>query len=482
MAGTDYAAVDDLSLTIPSGQVIARAIFVFRPLEDYIDERVEAISITGATEVEGFEVAGTTLSIADNDERGVTVSPTSLTLMEGTDATYTVVLTSEPTGDVTVTPTAPEDADVTVSAALTFTATDWDKPQAVTVTASHDADAASDTVTIGHTVAGADYGANSAAADDVAVTVNDDELAILLTVDPATVEEVAEATTVTVTATLDGDPRTESTAVIVSVGAEDDEATGNTDYAAVNELSLTIPAGQASGTATFTLTPTEDSIDEADEAISITGTTGVEGFEVLGTTLSIADNDERGVTVSPSELVFSEGESATYSVVLDSEPLDAVTVTPSVRGSSDVTVSAALTFTAADWDEPQTVTVTAAQDADAANDTATIGHTIAGADYGTNGLTADDVSVTVEDTGTMVTLTVDPAVVDEVAEATSVTVTATLTGAPENRARTAHVECGRNRRCGGRGHRLCRGRGPEPDDPGRAGERHGDVRVHTHRG
>ena len=455
IAGTDYVAVDDLSLTIPAGQASGTASFTFTPLEDRIDERVEAVSITGTTEVAGFAVSGTTLSIADNDERGVTVSPSGLSVSEGASATYTVVLDTEPTGTVTVTPSLGSgDTDVTVSAALTFTATDWDRAQTVTVSAAQDTDAANDTATIEHAIAGADYGANGATADDVAVTVEDDEAAVTLTVNPTAVDEDAEATTVTVTGTLDGATSDAPMTLTVSVGVSDDAAIAGTDYVAVDDLSLTIPSGQASGTATFTLTTMDDLIDEPDEAVSITGTIEDAGFEVIGTTLSIDDNDERGVQIGPTALTVPEGGNATYTVVLTSEPTGDVTVTPSVSGSSDVTValstsgssdvtvSAALTFTPADWNQAQTVTVSAARDVDAANDTATIGHTIAGADYGANSATADDVPVTVEDDETAVTLTVNPTAVDEDGSGTTVTVTGTLDGVTRDAPTTLTVSVG----------------------------------------
>ena len=440
--GTDYVAVDDLSLTIPAGQASATAIFVFKPTDDLIDEPAEAVSITGATGVAGFEVTGTTLVIKDNDERGVTVSPTDLALTEGGSATYTVVLNTEPTETVTVTPSVSGRADVTVSAALTFTATDWGEAQTVTVTAAQDADASNDKATIGHAVSGADYGANSATADDISVTVDDDETAVLLTVNPTAVDEGGSGTGVTVTGTLDGVTRDEPTTVTVSVGASDDAAIAGTDYVAVDELSLTIPSGQASATASFTFTPLEDRIDERVEAVSITGTTEAAGFAVTGTTLSIDDNDERGVRIAPMALSVPEGGEETYTVVLTSEPTGDVTVTPSVYGSSGVTVSAALTFTATDWDRAQTVTVSAAQDVDAANDTATIEHAVSGADYGDNGATADDVPVKVEDDETAVTLTVDPAAVGEDSSGISVIVTGTLDGEPRAEPTTLTVIVG----------------------------------------
>ena len=142
------------------------------------------------------------LTLEDDDTRGVTVSKSELDIAEGDDGAYTVVLTSEPTGTVTVTPSRSSgDTDVTVSGALTFTVGNWSTAQTVTVSAAQDGDAVDDTAEIGHTVSGADYG--SAMAASVDVTVDDDETpssGVTLSVSPDSVSEGASATTVTVTA------------------------------------------------------------------------------------------------------------------------------------------------------------------------------------------------------------------------------------------------------------------------------------------
>ena len=100
-------------------------------------------------------MTGTVVNILDDDFRGVTVSKSSLTVNEGGTGTYTVVLDSKPTGDVTVTPSRSSgDTDVTVSVALTFTPDNWSSAQPVTVSAAQDLDSNNDTAVIGHAVSG----------------------------------------------------------------------------------------------------------------------------------------------------------------------------------------------------------------------------------------------------------------------------------------------------------------------------------------
>ena len=105
---------------------------------------------------------------------GVEIYPTVLTMPEDDSDTYTVVLTSEPTADVTVTVTVPSGADVTVDPSpLTFTDQDWDTPQTVTVSSSADTDSDDDEVILAHAVSG---GYQGVTADDVKVTVTETDV------------------------------------------------------------------------------------------------------------------------------------------------------------------------------------------------------------------------------------------------------------------------------------------------------------------
>src|SRR5206468_1306016 len=105
------------------------------------------------------------------------------------------------------------------------------------------------------------------------------------------------------------------------------------------------------------------------------------------------------VMVSPtSGLVTTEaGGTATFTVVLTSQPTVSVTSALSSSNTSEGTVSpASLTFTSGNWNVAQTVTVTGADDSVVDGD---VGYTIvsaaaASADPNYNGLDPADVAVT----------------------------------------------------------------------------------------
>ena len=557
---SDYSLSANRVLTIAADATSSTGTVTITGVDNDIDAADMTVQVKGAA-VNSLDVTAPSdveLTLEDDDTRGVTVSATSLDMSEGDDATYTVVLTSQPTADVTVTPSRSSgDTDVTVSGALTFTALNWSTAQTVTVSSAHDSDAADDAAVIGHAVSGGDYGVVTAASVDVAV--DDDETpssGVTLTVLPTSVSEGAAATPITVTATLNGGTRDAATAV--SVTATSGTATSGTDFAPVTGITITIPANSLSHTGTLSMTPTQDVLDEPDETVSITGSatgitvtgaavtitdddatptvtlslsdasisedggiatvmasldhgssvattvtvsvapdtpatssdyslstnrvltiaadatsstgtvtiTGVDNdidaadmtVQVKGAAvnsldvtapsdveLTLEDDDTRGVTVSATSLDMSEGDDATYTVVLTSQPTADVTVTPSrSSGDTDVTVSGALTFTPINWSTAQTVTVSAAHDSDAADDAAVIGHAVSGGDYGV--VTAASVDVAVDDDETPssgVTLTVLPTSVSEGAAATPITVTATLTATSgtATRGRTSH-RCG----------------------------------------
>ena len=76
---------------------------------------------------------------------------------------------------------------------------------------------------------------------------------------------------------------------------------------------------------------------------------------------SESSTNSPGVTSTPATLSVTEGGATDYTLVLDGAPIADVTVTISADTQSTVS-PATLTFTAANWNTPQTVTVTAVDD------------------------------------------------------------------------------------------------------------------------
>src|SRR5213079_2317905 len=90
----------------------------------------------------GLNASDVSVTNTDNDTAGVTVTPTSgLTTTEaGGTATFTVVLNSQPTANVTIAVSSSDAAEGSVSpTTLTFTAGNWNVAQTVTVTGVDDA-------------------------------------------------------------------------------------------------------------------------------------------------------------------------------------------------------------------------------------------------------------------------------------------------------------------------------------------------------
>ena len=391
-AGTDYTAASG-TLTFAAGATGPQTITV-EVTEDGVDEgegetftvalRSPANAVLGDASAEG--------NIEDDDERGVEVSEESVTVSEGGSASYTVALESEPTGAVTVRVTTDlSGTDVTVSpAALTFTAANWGTAQALTVSAEEDDDATSEPeVTLSHEASGGDYGGESVAG--VLVTVIENDVSALAAADAAGVES-------------DGVLRFEvslslasSDAVTVEYATADGTAGAGTDYTAASGT-VTFAAGTA-GTQTIEVTVTDDEVDEALEAFTLelsnamnaqVGDASAKG--------SIEDDDERAVSLSEERVTVPEGGSASYTVVLASQPTADVTVTVTVPSGTDVTAAPGrLTFTAANWGTAQTVAVSAAEDdGDALDDLeVALEHAVSGGDYG--GETVPGVLVAVEE-------------------------------------------------------------------------------------
>ncbi len=192
--------------------------------------------------------------------------------------------------------------------------------------------------------------------------------------------------------------------VTVTVAGASGEVTFDTDSTAPGDQStLTFTTGTWSTAQTVAVSAGQDN-DTADDSATLTHSASGGGYgSVTGSVaVTVADNDAPGLVLDPTSLTVAEGASATYTVALATRPTGNVTVT--VAGASgEVTFDtdstapgdqSTLTFTAATWGTAQTVAVSAGQDNDTADDSATLTHSASGGGYGS---ATGSVAVTVDD-------------------------------------------------------------------------------------
>jgi len=124
----------------------------------------------------------------------ILLNRTTLSVDEGSSNTWTVKLSSQPSGGNVTLTISPDTANVVVlPASLTFSSTNWSSGQTVTVSAKEDDNEINEEVIITHTASGADYHSTS---DSVVITLMDNDRRSI-EIGPsntASVEEVSSAT------------------------------------------------------------------------------------------------------------------------------------------------------------------------------------------------------------------------------------------------------------------------------------------------
>ncbi len=155
------------TLTIAANATTSTGVVTVTAVNDDIDAENKQVRVAAPTvandrasaDSTAMAVTAATLTLEDDDEKGLAFVPAEfLAVTAGGSTSYTVALTSEPTGPVTV--TVPQGGDAAPSpSSLTFTAADWGTAQAVTVTAApDDADDYADAATpLIHNAAGGGY-------------------------------------------------------------------------------------------------------------------------------------------------------------------------------------------------------------------------------------------------------------------------------------------------------------------------------------
>ncbi len=289
------------------------------------------IDVSSVTGYAAGSPAMVQLTVNDNDEAGIAVQPTTLTVDEGGTDSYSVALTSRPAASVTVTATPGTDDVTMTGTTLTFTSTDWNEAQTLIVTGQDDEEAndgGQRQVAISHAVTSTDTTYNRAA-DSVSVTVRDDD-DITVSFAAATVSVGEGAGTGTFRIMLSATRATDLTVGYTEVGGSSTAVVG-TDYTALSG-SVVVPAGDRQADIVVTLT--DDSTVAADKTLTLSLTDG-SGYVA-------ADPDTAVMTIVNDDRLQVAFEQERYTV---SEAAGTVTLSVVASGDSDLAATLAIRFT-----------------------------------------------------------------------------------------------------------------------------------------
>ena len=333
----DFLPVPDFDLVLNAGASTASTTFTLTPLNDSEDEADESVLIESSN---SLVTNSTTVIILDDDDPGqVQLSVTPMAVYEE-NGTQTVTVT----GTITSGQVFSQDRIIPLSVRgsgqpnvvdfepiavvdLVFKADLLTAAVSFDVTPIDDLEFESDeTLTVSSADAIID-------APVVIQLINDDERpeGITLTTSPESIREDAGTTTVTVTASVQGNTRYTTSRQIPLTITNSGEP-NSVQYLPITGAVLTIPPGEAKGSVEFEITPVNNDIHQPNGMITI----GSESDLVLGTTRIRLKNDDAeptGITISLNPTIIAEDAGKTE-----------VTLTVHVTGSTRYGVDKTLTL------------------------------------------------------------------------------------------------------------------------------------------
>ena len=344
-SGSDYTA-SSTTITILAGQTTGTV--TIDPTSDFLSENNETViaDITNVTGGNGATENGTqttTVTITDNDAPTVSLSGGTTIDEDGvTNATLTATLSQAAPTDVVVTLAYTGTASGSDYTASSTTITILAGQTTGTVTIDPTSDLLSEnneTVIADITNVTGGNGATENGTQTTTVTITDNDAPTVSLSGGTTVDEDGGANA-TLTATLSQAAPTDVVVTLTYTGT----ASGS-DYTA-SSTTITILAGQTTGT--VTIDPTSDLLSENNETViaDITNVTGGNGATENGTqtaTVTITDNDAPTVSLSVGTTIDEDGvANATLTATLSQAAPTDVVVTLAYTGTasgSDYTAS-----------------------------------------------------------------------------------------------------------------------------------------------
>lgn len=280
--------------------------------------------------------------------------PASVRVVEGDSATFLVKLAEDPQRDLVIDVVSLDGATASVvTAQITLTSENFANGELVTVLGTEDDDdLVNDTTDIELTIAG------ELQASVVATVFDNDTQQIVL--DTASLT-LAEAATGTFTARLTREPGAPVTAKVWS---------SKVLVATASPATLMFDASNFATPQTVTVTAVADA-DTADDAAEI-HIGDVPSATAQAVEIDVTDDDVQAFVLGAATVPVAEGDSATFTVALAFDPLGAVNVNLASSDASVVPAPLSLAFDSANYNIPQIVTLTGAEDVNTTNEMATV--------------------------------------------------------------------------------------------------------------
>ncbi|MEZ6129934.1 MAG: peptidoglycan DD-metalloendopeptidase family protein [Planctomycetaceae bacterium] len=304
--------------------------------------------------------------VDDNDSPGFSHTPPVGGLTEAASTlSFPVVLTAQPVSDVVLAVESSDETEVRISGGIIrFTPDNWNVPRTVTLQSVDDSfldGSQSSTVTVRVVDAQSHDAFDSVPDQSFVVATADDEVAgLLVSGNSAVVSESGTATALTVR--LAAAPLTP---VTVRLAADD------VSEVTVSPGTLVFTPSNWNAARTINLTGVDDDLIDGNQQSVVRLSIDPDASDPLwrtGVTVEISvtnvDNDSVGITVSAiSGDTTESGGTATFTVVLNSEPTADVSIGLSSSDTTEGTVTTTpLTFTPLNWNQAQTVTVSGQND------------------------------------------------------------------------------------------------------------------------
>ena len=173
------AAVSPASLTFtPTDFDISQPVTVTGTDDSDINDESVAVALTSSSIGDAYHglTASVAVTVTDPDMPALEVSQSAVTVEEGSTATVTVSLATQPSADVTVTIASDDPAVATASpATLTIRASGWNTPRIITITGTDNTTFGPGRATLTLTSASPDI-AHNGLTEDVTVEVTDNEI------------------------------------------------------------------------------------------------------------------------------------------------------------------------------------------------------------------------------------------------------------------------------------------------------------------